>query len=118
MDFAPFVMAHAPLKMTIEEARLETNHAWSYSYSPERNQHALDSISDAPLKCRITHLVARLFFRGIYFPQMGRRAWIKLIAQNRRTIFKLTKESVSAYRAARKRRPEVVRERPHVQMID
>src|SRR5918912_57319 len=104
LDFAPFVIAHAPLKMTIEEARAETYSAWADSYSPERNAAAVDSISDAPLKYRISHLVARLFFRGIYFPQMGKRAWIKLIAANRRTIFRLAKESASAYRGARKRR--------------
>ncbi len=59
----------------------------------------------------------RLTFRGIYFPQMGWRSWLKVIAQNRRTIFKLLKESVSAYRGARKK----VRSRSndiHVQMID
>jgi radical SAM superfamily enzyme YgiQ (UPF0313 family) len=117
LDFAPFVMAHTPLKMTIDEARREVNQAWSASYSPERNAEAIDSLKDAPLKYRISHLVARLFFRGIYFPQMNKRAWIKLIAQNRRTIFKLLKESVSAYRGARKK----VRSRSndiHVQMID
>jgi hypothetical protein len=65
-------------------------------------------ISRAPLENRISHLVSRLFFRGIYFPQMNKRAWMKLIAQNRRTIFKLTKEAVSTYRAARKRKPGVV----------
>ena len=104
MDFAPFEMAHTPLKMTIAEARTEVDRAWATSYSPERNDQALDSISNAPLQYRISHLVARLFFRGIYFPQMGKWAWIKLIAQNRRPIFKLTTEAVSAYRSARKRR--------------
>ena len=49
-------------------------------------------------------LVARLFFRGIYFPQMNKRAWIKLLMQNRRTIFSLTKEGVSTWRAS-KRKP-------------
>ncbi|MGB8509097.1 MAG: radical SAM protein [Pyrinomonadaceae bacterium] len=106
MDFAPFEMAHAPLKMTIKEARHEVNRAWETSYSPERNALALEAIKDAPLQYRIGHLVARLFFRGIYFPQMGKRAWLKLIAQNRSTIYKLTKESVSTYRAARKRRKQ------------
>ncbi len=103
MDFAPFVMAHTPLKMTISEARAEVNQAWSSSYSPERNAQALDSIRDAPIEYRIGHLIARFFFRGIYFPQMNKQAWMKLIAQNRRTIFNLTKEAVSTYRAARKR---------------
>ncbi|HEV2914618.1 MAG TPA: radical SAM protein [Pyrinomonadaceae bacterium] len=118
MDFAPFVMAHKPLKMTIEEARQETYHAWSRSYSPERIAEALDSISHAPLKYRIIHLVSRLFFRGIYFPQMGKRAWMKLIAQNRRTIFKLGRESVSAYRAARKREPVSSGDGAQVQLSD
>jgi radical SAM superfamily enzyme YgiQ (UPF0313 family) len=118
MDFAPFVMAHKPLKMTIEEAHRETYQAWSRSYSPERNAEALESISHAPLKYRIIHLVSRLFFRGIYFPQMNKRAWIKLMVQNRRPIFKLAKESVSAYRASSKREVGVAGDGAHVQMID
>ncbi|MDQ3221181.1 MAG: cobalamin-dependent protein, partial [Acidobacteriota bacterium] len=35
LEFAPFVMAHNPLKMTIEDAKVETFDAWSRSYSPE-----------------------------------------------------------------------------------
>src|SRR5215213_10786874 len=56
LDFAPFVMAHAPLKMTIEEARQETRRAWEVSYSPERNASALDAIKDQHVKYRIIHL--------------------------------------------------------------
>ncbi len=104
LEFAPFVMAHTPLKMTIEQARQETLHAWQLSYSPERNAEALAAIKDAPIGYRIGHLVARFFFRGIYFPQMNKRAWMKLLLQNRRTIFSLTKEGVSTWRAA-KRKP-------------
>ena len=104
MDFAPFEMAHVPLKMTIREARTEVDLAWRASYSSERNREALEAISDAPVEYRIGHLVARLFFRGIYFPQMGKRAWIKVIWQNRETIYKLAREGVNTYRAARRRR--------------
>ncbi|HTG91068.1 MAG TPA: radical SAM protein [Pyrinomonadaceae bacterium] len=89
LDFSPFVMAHNPLKMTISQARNETNQAWSQSYSPKRNEEAVEAIADAPLKYRISMLVARLFFRGIYFPQLGCKSWCKVIWQNRRTIFKL-----------------------------
>ena len=117
MDFAPFEMAHTPLKMTIKEARIEVDRAWAASYSPERNAAAIEMISRAPLENRISHLVSRLFFRGIYFPQMNKRAWMKLIAQNRRTIFKLTKEAVSTYRAARKRKPGVVSDGAHAPII-
>ncbi|HKG99019.1 MAG TPA: hypothetical protein VKA97_14455, partial [Pyrinomonadaceae bacterium] len=47
---------------------------------------------------RISLFVARLFFRGIYFPQMGWRAWLKVIAQNHRTILQLTRDSIKGAR--------------------
>jgi len=104
LDFAPFTMAHNPLKMTISEARAETDYAWSTSYSPSRNAQAIDAISGEPLKYRISHLVARLFFRGIYFPQMGWQSWLKVIGENRRTILVLLRNSAKAIIKARKRR--------------
>jgi radical SAM superfamily enzyme YgiQ (UPF0313 family) len=96
LEFQPFVMAHTPLKMTIDQTHAEVKHAWASSYSPEAISHAVDSISDKPLGHRINILVARLCFRGIYFPQMGKLAWMKLLAQNRRTIFKLVREAFNA----------------------
>jgi radical SAM superfamily enzyme YgiQ (UPF0313 family) len=112
LDFAPFVMAHAPLKMSIEEARLETRRAWERSYSPERMAAALEAIGDAPLQYRISHLVSRLFFRGIYFPQMTKRAWARLLYENRRTIAALLKEGGAKWRAARRRKSGVAAESP------
>ena len=106
LDFAPFVMAHDPLKMTIEDAKKETFDAWSRSYSPERNLEAINSIRDAPIDVRISHLVARLFFRGIYFPQMGKWAWIKLLFDNRKPILSLTKEGVKTWRQRAKTKQE------------
>jgi radical SAM superfamily enzyme YgiQ (UPF0313 family) len=102
LDFAQFVMAHKPAKMTIEEARLETIGSWERSYSPERNAAALAAIADSPIQTRISHLAARLFFRGIYFPQIGTRAWLKLLYANRRPIASLTREGVSTWRRARR----------------
>src|SRR5690606_20879373 len=104
LDFAPFVMAHDPLKMTIEEAKSETFAAWSRSYSPERNWEAIQAIKHPPIQIRIGHLLARLFFRGIYFPQLGTRAWLKLLFDNRRSLLSLSREGFSTYRAAKKRR--------------
>jgi len=94
LDFAPFVMAHNPLNMTIEEARAETDFAWASSYSPARNAEVIKAISQQPLVCRVSHLVARLFFRGIYFPQLGWWAWVKVIAQNRRPVARLVGEAL------------------------
>jgi radical SAM superfamily enzyme YgiQ (UPF0313 family) len=107
LDFAPFEMAHTPLKITTTEARSEVNHAWSSSYSPERNAQAIESIGDKPVADRIIHLVSRLFFRGIYFPQMGTRAWLKVIFQNRRTIYHLIREGVARLRKVRSKSQEV-----------
>lgn len=103
LDFAPFVMAHDPLKMTIEEARQETFNAWARSYGPERNRQAVEALKQAPVEVRIGHLVARLFFRGIYFPQMGKKAWLKLLFQNRKTILGLTGEGLSLWWKATRR---------------
>src|SRR5437763_371463 len=107
LDFQPYKMAHTPLKMTIEQTHAEVNHAWSNSYSAEAIAAAVDAISDKPLGHRVNIFIARLCFRGIYFPQMGKRAWIKVIAQNRRTIFKLVSEGFKLRRKARNR-PESV----------
>jgi hypothetical protein len=114
LDFAPFVMAHNPLKMTIEEAKGETFDAWSRSYSPERNWEAIQAIKNTPIDIRIGHLVARLFFRGIYFPQMSKRAWLKLLFDNRRSIISLTREGIRTWRLARKRQRVEARALPSV----
>ena len=96
-------MAHTPSKMTIDQASVEVRQAWTNSYSAARNAEAIDAIKNQPIQYRISHLVARLFFRGIYFPQMKKRDWMKLLLDNRRTILGLTKEGFSTWRAARKR---------------
>jgi hypothetical protein len=88
--------------MTIQEARQETDHAWRVAYSPERNAEAINSIKDSAFRYRLSHLVSRLFFRGIYFPQMNKRAWLKLIFQNRTPILSLTKEAIGMWRSSRK----------------
>jgi len=100
-EFIPFAMAHTPLKMTIEEAHAEVKYGWAHAYSPEALAHAVDSLSDQPLGYRINIFLARLCFRGIYFPMMSRFAWLGVVAQNRRTIFKLVAEATFG----RKRRP-------------
>ncbi|MBA2735425.1 MAG: B12-binding domain-containing radical SAM protein [Pyrinomonadaceae bacterium] len=104
LEFAPFVMAHTPLKMTIDEASEETKYAWSKSYSPERNAQALEAIKDQPLEYRISHFVSRIFFRGIYFPQMKKRDWLKVFFDNRKTISGLVKEGFGTYQKARRKR--------------
>ena len=97
-EFIPFAMAHTPLKMTIEEAHEEVNYGWAHTYSPEALAQAVDSLDDQPLGYRVNIFLARLCFRGIYFPMMGRWAWVKVIVQNRQTIFRLTWEALGGRR--------------------
>ena len=92
LEFLAFTMAHTPLKMTISEAHAEVLDGWNRSYSPEAIADAVQSFDYKPLGYRINIFIARLCFRGIYFPQMGPWAWLKVIAQNRKTIFSLAKE--------------------------
>ncbi|MEO8370538.1 MAG: radical SAM protein [Candidatus Solibacter sp.] len=97
LDFAPFQMAHTPLNMTIPEVQSEVRSAWLNSYSPEATQRAVDSLEGEPVPYKISHLAARMFFRGIYFPQKGVRGWLKLLAQNRGTIFQIVRESFTQW---------------------
>jgi radical SAM superfamily enzyme YgiQ (UPF0313 family) len=95
-EFMPFAMAHIPLKMSIAEAHSEVRIGWAKSYSPEAIERAVDALNHKPLGYRINILIARLCFRGIYFPQIGRLAWVKTIVENRRTILKLIRQGVGA----------------------
>ncbi len=99
-EFIPFEMAHTPLKMTIAEAHAEVKYGWANSYSPQAMAHAVDSLRLKPMGDRINVFIARMCFRGIYFPQMGPWAWLKLIFQNRRTIFNLVSGALAAWRNA------------------
>ena len=95
-EFIPFAMAHTPLKMSIADAHSEVRIGWANSYSPDAVEKAVDSLNHEPLGYRINILIARLCFRGIYFPQMGRFAWVKAIFENRRTILKLIRQGLGA----------------------
>jgi len=104
LDFAPFHMAHTPLKMTIPEVQDEVRYAWTNSYSPAATRQALASIADEPVPYKINHLAARLFFRGIYFPQKGAWRWARLITQNRGAIFQIVRESFTQWHGRDKSR--------------
>ena len=97
-EFIPFAMAHTPLKMSIAEAHAEVKYGWARSYSAHAIGQAVEALRHKPLGYRINIFVARMCFRGIYFPQMGLFAWLKLISENRRTIFQFAREGFAAWR--------------------
>jgi hypothetical protein len=98
-------MAHTPLKMTIEEAHAEVKYGWAKSYSPEAIGLAVRSFNHKPLAYRINILIARLCFRGIYFPQMGALAWFKVIGENAQTIGDIVKEGLRDWLRGAFKRP-------------
>ena len=108
LDFAPFQLAHSPSKITVTEAEKEIDKAWRGSYSPQRNEKVVNELIQENLDIGAMHLLARLCFRGIYVPQMTRRAWLNLIFQNRRSIFKLSRNAIAKYREAHDRQTEKV----------
>jgi len=93
LEFTPFHMAHTPLRMTPAEVQTEIGLAWENAYSPAATRQAIDSMRNEPAPYQISHMIARLFFRGIYFPPKGLWGWLKLIAQNGGTIIHIIKES-------------------------
>ena len=94
-------MAHTPLKMSIDEAYNEVRYGWDHAYSPEALAHAVDSLYDQPLGYRMNIFLARLCCRGVYFPMTNKLAWMKVVAQNWRTISRLILEAIFG------RRPEM-----------
>jgi hypothetical protein len=94
LNFVPFSMAHTPLKMTIEEAHAEVKYGWAQSYSPEALAQAVAAVDDRHLGDRFNILIARLCFRGIYFPMMTKSSWLRVVLENRRTILTLVKAGV------------------------
>lgn len=101
LEFAPFRMAHQPERMSIPEVEQEVHRAWRESYSPAATEEALNGLRDDPVPYRISHLIARLFFRGIYFPQRSAWGWLKLLVQNRRSIVRLIRDSFSGWPGGR-----------------
>src|SRR5262252_5397244 len=97
LDFVPFTMAHTPLKMTIEEAHAELNYGWAHSYSPEALAEAVAALDDQHVGDRFNIFLARLCFRGIYFPMLKKSSWLSVVMENRRTILKLIRGGVSRW---------------------
>jgi len=102
LEFAPFRMAHTPLKISIDEVQDEVRYAWENSYSPAAIGRALEYIDHEPAAYKISHLMARLFFRGIYFPQKGTWKWFVLAMQNRRSIYRVARDCFQRWHGAEK----------------
>jgi hypothetical protein len=77
LEFKPFSMGFSPTGISSEQAEAEVREAWASSYTPAANASATRWLESRPFPDRVIHMLSRLAFRGIYFPQMRRRDWIK-----------------------------------------
>jgi hypothetical protein len=67
----------------------------------------MDSLRHKEVGYRINILVARLCFRGIYFPQMGPLAWMQLLADNKASIFQVIRDGFGDWLNGFKKNHEV-----------
>jgi radical SAM superfamily enzyme YgiQ (UPF0313 family) len=96
LDPSLFTMAFTPENITKAQAEAEVRDAWTRAYSPQATMEEMRRISDRPLSERAVLFVARLAFRGIYFPQWTIRQWTVLLWGNRRPLLSLCYEAFRA----------------------
>ncbi len=91
LEVKPFIMAHKPLKVSDEDVHIELKRAWELCYSPDINKKSMEKIKDKNGGFQIFHLITRLMFRGIYYPQRSNLKWLDVLFKNRSSIFFLWK---------------------------
>ena len=89
LEFKPFTMSFTPLGISTEQAEAEVRQAWASSYSPQTIASTMEWLGSRSFPDRLIHLLCRLAFRGIYFPQMKRWDWMDVLYQNRGPILSL-----------------------------
>jgi hypothetical protein len=94
LEFKPFTMDFTPLGITGEQAEAEVRQAWASSYSPKTIASAIDWLASKSFPDRLIHLLGCLAFRGIYFPQMKRREWVRVLFENRGPILRLLAQAL------------------------
>jgi radical SAM superfamily enzyme YgiQ (UPF0313 family) len=105
LEFKPFTMNFSPLEITSDQAEAEVRQAWTGSYSPGAISSAVGWLESRPFHDRLIHLLCRLAFRGIYFPQMKRREWVQVLLENRGPIFRLLTQALALRFKPRPRQP-------------
>ncbi len=94
LEFKPFKMGFTPLGITTDQAEAEIREAWTSAYDPATTASAMRWLESRPLGDRLIHMLTRLAFRGIYFPQMRRREWVQVLLENRVPILRLLAQAL------------------------
>jgi radical SAM superfamily enzyme YgiQ (UPF0313 family) len=105
LEFKPFTMSFSPAGISSEQAEAEVREAWRSSYTPAANDSAMRWLESRPFPDRVIHLLCRLAFRGIYFPQMSRTEWVRVLLQNRGSILRVISQALKMKLRSRPKEP-------------
>ena len=108
LDFHPFEITFLPKHLSPEQAKNEVRNAWRKAYHPSafwRSQKWMRA-NRKPFGQQLTVFISRLLFRGIYFPQMTRWSWVRLLGRNIVTIASLVRSGLREARLKRRRTGE------------
>ena len=70
------------------------SYGWTHSYSSEALTQAVAALDDEHVGYGVNIFLARLCFRGIYFPMVTKWSWLWVLVENRRTVLRLFKDAV------------------------
>jgi len=107
LDFHPFETAFVPRHLSAQEAQKEVRDSWRSAYGPAAFSRAQKWMraNRKPFAQQLTAFITRLLFRGIYFPQMTRWSWFRLLSRNLLTIGSLVRSGLQ-YRRKRRRQTD------------
>ena len=89
--------------------------AWESSYNPAAIASAMEWLESKSFPDRLIHLLARLAFRGIYFPQMRWQEWLRLLFENRGPILYSVYQALEMKFRSRPKDPQSIDTRRTVQ---
>lgn len=91
LDFKPFRLTFQPNHLSPTQSEDEVNESWRLGYGTRSFARTQRWLVDnrKPFDHQVAFLVARLLFRGIYFPQSTPWSWVRLLASNAHTIARL-----------------------------
>lgn len=107
LDFQAFKIAFEPRNLSPDQAEAEVHESWRHCYAPVAFYRAQRWLlkHQKGFGPQFMHFISRLFFRGIYFRQMSRWAWIRLLARNLPALAILCWSGWRSYRQLRSPRP-------------
>jgi radical SAM superfamily enzyme YgiQ (UPF0313 family) len=96
LDFRAFKTTYIHPRLTQEALEGEIRNSWRHCYKPAAFRCAQKWLKTnrKGFGYQFMHFVSRLFFRGIYFPQRSRWAWIRLLLSNSPTILSLVRSGI------------------------